>query len=135
MASSDMKLKYTWKELLTGAERLSTNDFEALFENLKRLRITRQPSPPPSPENDLLEKIKLPFLSQKESERYDFLYQQFREQNIDPVDYQELVSILQKREMAAAMQLENLVKLSELRNISLDSLKTELGLDKLNGYA
>lgn len=60
--------------------------------------------------------------------RYQTLSQKLHEETISPTEHKELLEIIDIIEAQKVKQLRHLIELSQLRNVSLDSLMDELNL-------
>lgn len=79
-------------------------------------------------ESRLLKKINrtAPELIQKQ---YDVLMGKKRDENLSEIEYENLIELTSFMESLQAERLENLIELSQIRNISLDKLIEQLELE------
>ncbi len=117
-------------DILNGISELETKDLEKFMQRIGHLIARRKVAHLPERESQLLMKINkaIPTTLQK---RYEDLLIKNREENITPIEHDELLKIIDKVEIKNAERLENLIELSRIRNISLDALMKQLHLNPL----
>lgn len=76
----------------------------------------------------LLETINKPLLPAQTHARYKQLSQQLHANNISPTEYDELLQLVDDAEQADAKRVQALFELAQLRNVPLDNLMQQLGI-------
>jgi len=86
-------------------------------------------------ENALLKKIKPDLgIAIKEWNRYDYLIDQLRKEQISENEHIELIALIDKVEIANAERLGYLFQLSKLRRVSVQQLMSDLGIRQRDVY-
>ena len=67
-------------------------------------------------------------------ERYAFLHEKMEVENLSDIEYQELLTLVDKEEKTRNKRFQYLLELSQLRNITLTELMDNLGLN-IRNYA
>lgn len=121
-------------QLLNGIAQLEISDLERFAEQVNLLLARRKFSSLPEPEADLLQKINqgLPANLQH---RYDELRGKLHDETITPEEHQELLELVDVVEQADAERLQSLIELSQLRQVSLPLLISQLGIHPPSIYA
>ena len=83
----------------------------------------------------MLKKINQSVLPEPILDRYCFLQDKMEVEELSDVEYEELLTLVDKEEKIRNKRFEYLFELSQLRNISLAELIDNLGLNVLNYYA
>lgn len=114
-------------QLLTGVAQLDTPDLEKLLVQVRQVLAHRQnPSLPALElELELLQKINQA-LPEEIQQKYNDLNAKMRSQTITPDEHQDLLKLINVVEQADGDRLQNLIQLSQLRNISLSELMKHL---------
>ncbi len=117
-------------DILNGISDLEIKDLEKFIQKVGQLIARRKMANFPEREGQLLIKINkaIPATLQK---RYEDLLLKNSEENISPLEHQELIKVIEKVETKNAERLEHLIELSQIRNISLDALMRQLHLKKI----
>jgi hypothetical protein len=120
-------------QLLSGVSQLETPDLEQFVGQINALLAQRK-VPSPRRETELLELINqgLPEAIQS---RYDELQAKLQDETIAPDEHEELLALIDPVEQATADRLRSLIELSQLRQVSLDELMTQLGIHHPPVYA
>lgn len=77
-------------------------------------------------EEELMQKINLHGVSQLELEKFAALDQKRKEEKLSPADHQELITLINKIEIAHAERMKYVIALAQLRGISVQQLMTDL---------
>jgi hypothetical protein len=117
-------------DILNGISELETKDLEKFMQKVGHLIARRKVAYLPERESQLLMKINKA-ISAPLQKRYEELLTKNREETITPIEHEELLKIIDKVETKNAERLENLIELSRIRNISLDTLMRQLHLNPL----
>jgi hypothetical protein len=117
-------------DILNGISELETKDLEKFMQRIGHLIARRKVAHLPARESQLLMKINKA-ISAPLQKRYEELLTKNREETITPIEHEELLKIIDKVETKNAERLENLIELSRIRNISLDTLMRQLHLNPL----
>ena len=125
MASSDIKLKYTWKELFAEAERLSNADFEKFASEILTKLARRKQSGPPDREAELLQKINTG-LPQKTQSRISELMAKNKTETITKTEQDELDGLIEMTENLTTERVGHLGELAQIRNVSVRELLEQL---------
>ncbi len=114
-------------EVLDGIEKLDTAEVERFLSQVSILLARRKAPSLSEREAELLEKINQgpPAAAQK---RYDELRAKLQTDSITPAEYEELLELIDQIEMADAERMRHLIELAQLRQVSLDELKNQLGI-------
>lgn len=120
-------------QLLSGVSQLETTDLEQFVSQVNYLLIQRKCNIPRR-ETELLEQINQGLPDQLQY-RYDELQIKLHDEVIKPEEHQELLSLIDAVEQASVDRLRSLIELSQLRQISLDDLITQLGIHHPPLYA
>ncbi len=136
MASAGNSIKITKQvdlgldDILNGISDLEIKDLEKFIQKVGQLIARRKVANFPEREGQLLIKINkaVPATLQK---RYEDLLLKNREENISPLEHEELLKVIEKVETKNAERLEYLIELSRIRNISLDTLMRQLHLNPI----
>ncbi len=100
-----------------------------LLSLLKNLATVSSAKPPRKPlsEATLLKKVNLN-ISESEWSLYRQLVNLRREENLSPNELEQLTALSEKIEQANAKRLHYLLALAQLRGVSLQQIKTDLGI-------
>jgi hypothetical protein len=122
------------EQLLSGVAQLETAELESFAEQVNFILAKRKGANLPQREIELLAKINrgLPAEIQK---RYDFLQSKLRAETITTEEHEELITMIDTVEQAGVDRLQALVELAQLRQISLDALMNQLGIQPPPVYA
>ena len=112
-------------QLLTGVAQLDTLDLEQLLIQIQQVLAHRQNPSLPALELELLQKINQA-LPEEIQQKYNDLSAKMRSQTVTPEEHQDLLKLIDIVEQADGDRLQNLIKLSQLRNISLAELMQQL---------
>ena len=112
-------------QLLTGVAQLNTPDLEQLLIQVQKVLAHRQNPSIPALEIKLLQKINQA-LPEEIQQKYNDLSAKIRSQTITPDEHQDLLKLIDVVEQADGDRLQNLIQLSQLRNISLSELMKQI---------
>ena len=121
-------------EFVGGVSQLETPEIEHLLSKISLILAQRRMPNLPAGESELLQKLGegLPDQIQR---RYDVLQQKLLAEEIAPKEHQELLGLIDIVEQADVERLKCLIELSQLRQISLDELMAQLGIEAPPAYA
>lgn len=116
-------------EILQNAKRLETTSFEKLYQNLTALRVQRHGIPMlDGAESNLLERINSEFDTQK-WERLQYLDWKIEFAALSEPEETESLRLAEDYELFSVERLRALSQLALLRQISLDELINQLGVN------
>jgi ABC-type phosphate transport system auxiliary subunit len=117
-------------QLLDGVAQLETTDLEKFAEQVNFLLARRKTPSLSAPEAELLQKINqgLPADTQR---RHDELRAKLHAETITPAEHREFLALVDIIEQTDAGRLQNLIKLSGLRQVTLPDLIHQLGIQTL----
>ena len=129
MTVSNTTISPSITDVMQAAEQLTTYDLVHLIQELLRLRFRRQAPTVSAQETKLLEKINqaLPVETQV---RYEYLIERSLDEMLTTEEHAELISLNQRTEQMSVERLENLIKLSKIRQIAVPKLMEQIGLPK-----
>ena len=119
------KVQIDSDELLAGLAQLKTPDLEALLSQANIILAKRKVPNLSAQESELLLKINQGLPEQIQS-RYDELRGKLRNEVITSSEHEELLTLIDKVELKGAERLEHLIKLAQLREVSLSELMEPL---------
>ena len=123
-----MEMQPTVTELYKNAERLEPKDLSHLLKKLTILLFKRSGANVlPDKEAVLLQELNKGFPADKWA-RLKELDQKMEFNEINEEEQAELLQLSKEYEHASLQRLKILTKLAELRNVSLDTLTTQLGI-------
>ncbi len=126
-----MSVKPTVSEILDSASRLGEKDFESLFRKIALLHVQRSGMPAmPQDEAELLAQINKGFQAGK-LERLQYLDWKMETSGLNEKEATESLRLATAYENYTVRRLQLLVKLADLRKVSLDELMTQLELKPL----
>lgn len=112
-------------DVLNGVAALDTPELEEFFHKVAQVLAERKAPHLSASESELLRKINAGY-PQELTKRYEYLLTQKKKQALSSGEQQELVEISDQFEALDALRMENLLALSQLRNISLEELLRNL---------
>lgn len=121
-------------QLLSSIAELETPALEQFVGEVNSLLAQRKATTLPRREIELLEQINQG-LPDETQQRYDTLQIKLQDEVITPEEHQELLSLIETVEAATVERLEALVELSNLRDVALDVVMEQLGLQASAVYA
>lgn len=113
--------------VLAVARELDTQDLEAVIKDLLALRAQRQGATLPREELLLLEKINKS-LKPEQLQRFEYLRRKGHREDINDTEQQELIDLTTQIEKFDAQRLKHLIKLAQLRRVSLREVMDQIGL-------
>lgn len=123
------KVSFNINELLNDVTQLNTREIERIVSELSMILARRKAPSLPEQESILLQKIGegLPDVIQN---RYETLQKKLLAEEVAPDEHYELLELIEITEQADADRLSALIQLSQLRQVSLDTLMSQLGLQQ-----
>lgn len=116
------------EQVLKGVDSLDTPELERFLAQVSALLARRKAPSIPQREAVLLQHINRPLLLPAQQLRYQQLSQRLQADNILPNEYDELLALVDTHEQADAARMQCLFELAQLRNVSLDTLMQQLGI-------
>ena len=127
MSTTEVRSRVSVDELLNGVAQLETPELERFISGVLSLRAKRVAPSVSQEEAQLLEKIN-EGLSPAVQQRYDELTAKRRAEILTPEEYQELLALIDRNELADAERIQALTELAQLRRVPILSLMAELGI-------
>lgn len=115
------------EELIGGVSQLDTIEIEHLLSEISMILAQRKAESLPNRESVLLRLIG-EGLPENLQSRYDLLQQKLLAEQMTPEENQELLGLIDIVEAADAERLKHLIELSQLRQVTLDELMIQLGI-------
>lgn len=122
---SQVELEFV--EVLKGVERLETEELEQFLAKVMTIRAQRRAPSLPQVETELLQKINQDVPLEVRS-RYDELHEKMLDETLTPDEQQELIELSDQIKFADAERLCHLLRLAELRKVTVDTLMDQLEL-------
>jgi len=122
-------VKVGFEDLVEGISQMDTSSLEKFSEAVQQL-IRKRKTPNQTARELALIKIiysKLPSATQK---RYDSLYKKLQDETICEEEHQELLMLIERAEQHNVKWLEALIELAQLRAVSVQKVKKQLGIEK-----
>jgi hypothetical protein len=117
----------TLDELLQAANQLSEPDLETLTAQVLELRARRKVHVLDEDESELLQLINQG-VPESIHQRYQVLAEKRDDEALNDDEYEELLELSDRVEQLSADRLEALVKLAELRQVTLPQVMDDLGI-------
>lgn len=115
-------------DMLHGVSEWNTSDLEIFLQQIAHLLATRKAPGLAKREAALLLKIGEGY-PRELSSKYNALESKLQDGVISPAEHLELIALTDRMEELDAERLKYLLELAQLRNISLDMLLRQLGLN------
>ena len=127
MSLVEIKAQLPTEQLLEAIEQLDQAELDDFVHRVIALRAKRQAPSLSKSESELLQRINqgIPVGMQK---RYNELIAKRKEETLEPQEYGELLDLTDQVEELEAERVADLVELARLRQVSLDTLMTQLGI-------
>jgi len=114
-------------EVLQGLARLGTKELEQCVEKVIVLQAQRRAPSLPKDETELLQQINHGMPADMR-QRYDALNAKLHDETITPEEHEELLTLIDRLELADAERMQRLVALAQIRGVSVDTLMEQLGI-------
>ena len=114
-------------EVLQGLARLETKELEQFVEQVMALQAQRRAPSLPKDETELIQQINRG-LPADIRQRYDALNAKLHDETITPQEHAELLTLIDRIELADAERMQRLVALARFRGVSVDTLMEQLGI-------
>jgi len=114
-------------QVLRCVEMLDTPELERFFSQVGILLAHRKAPSIPQREAVLLQQINTPLPAQTRAD-YQDISQKLRDENITPAEHAHLLTLVDVVELADAERMQHLFELAQLRNVPLDTLMQQLGI-------
>jgi hypothetical protein len=122
-----MSQQLSFSDLVKGATRLDSKDYEKFVTTVNKLRAEQQPDTLSPQEAALLKKINYGFPIEK-WQRLQDLDVKMEETSLSEQEYTELTSLTDTYEKYCVQRIRLLKKLALLRNMSMEETLHKLGL-------
>ena len=116
------------EQVLQGVEKLDTPELERFLSQVGILLARRKAPSIPQREAVLLQKINKPLLSVPVQMHYQQLSQKLQTDAITQTEHEDLLNLVDSVEQADAERMQSLFELAQLRNLPLDTLMQQLGI-------
>jgi hypothetical protein len=123
-----MSVQLSVSEILNNVESLETNKFEQLYRELFTLRVRRNGASLNAVESQLLNKINNEF-DPKKWERLTYLDWKLEYSALTPKEEAESLKLAEAYENYSVERLKCLSQLAMLRQVSIDNLMVQLGIN------
>jgi len=114
-------------EVLHGLARLGTKELEQFVDKVIALQAQRRAPSLPKDETELLQQINRG-LPADIWQRYDALNAKLHDETITPEEHEELLTFIDRIELADAERMQRLIALAQLRSVSVDTLMEQLSI-------
>ena len=114
-------------EVLQGLARLGTKELDQFVEKVIALQAQRRAPSLPKNETELLQQINRG-LPADIRQRHDALNAKLHDETITPQEHEELLTLIDRIELADAERMQRLVALAQIRGVSVDTLMEQLGI-------
>jgi len=121
------RIEIDFEEVLQGIAQLRMKDLERFVDRVVALQAQRRAPSLPKQEAELLQKINQG-LPPEVRKRYEELNDKLHEEAITPEEHQELLQLIDRLELADAERLRHLIELADIRNVSVDTLMSQLDI-------
>ena len=128
MSFVQVRAQLPTEELLEAVNQLDQTELDDFVHRVIALRAKRQASSLPKAESELLQRVNqgVPVGIQK---RYDNLIAKRQKEILTQQEYDELIRLTQQVEKLEAERMHDLAELACLRQVSLDELFVQLGIE------
>ena len=114
-------------EVLHGLARLGTKELAQFVDKVIALQAQRRAPSLPKDETELLQQINCG-LPADIRQRYDALNTKLHDETITPEEHAELLTFIDRLELADVERMQRLVALAQIRGVSVDTLMEQLGI-------
>ena len=114
-------------EVLQGLARLGTKELEQFVEKVMALQAQHRAPSLSKDETELLQQINCG-LPAAIPQRYDALNAKLHDETITTEEHEELLTLIDRLELADAERIQRLIALARLRSVSVDTLMEQLGI-------
>jgi hypothetical protein len=114
-------------EVLQGLAQLQTKELEQFVDKVLTLQAQRRALSLPEDETELLQQINRG-LPADILQRYDALNTKLHDETITPQEHEELLTLIDRLELADAERMQRLVTLAQIRGVSVDTVMKQLGI-------
>jgi hypothetical protein len=128
MPTIQIEANLSSEHLLNAARQMSRRELSQFIEQVLALRARHEAPVLPVAESELLLKINQPVPADLQR-RYEELIARRDERTLSPEDHQELLRLTDQVELLEAERVRHLIELARLRNVSLDELMRQLGME------
>lgn len=124
------KIQIDTEELLAGLSQLQTQELEGILLQANVLLAQRKAPNLSASESEILSAINQGLPAHVQA-RYNELSEKMRVDSILQTEHDELLALVDQIELRDAERLDNLIKLAQLRSVSLDTLVRQLDITPL----
>jgi hypothetical protein len=127
MSTIQVEAQLSSEQLLKAVQQLSEQELEQLFDKIVELRSPQLAPRLPLAESELIAKINQPMPLDRR-QRYHKLIAKRRAGSLTDSEYEELLQLTDEAENADAERMRCLVELARIREITLDELMIQMGI-------
>lgn len=120
-------VKVSLEELLDGVSQMDLSSLEKFSDEINRLIARKKHPRPTERELELISQIYQP-LEEKIQLRYDELFNKNSEDKLTKKEHKELLKLVEVAENHNVKWLAALVELAQLRGVSIEEVKNQLGI-------
>lgn len=131
MPTIQIEANLSFEQLLNAARQMSYRELQHFVEQVLILRAQHDAPTFPVAESEMLLKINQP-ISTGLQHRYDELIARRDERTLTAEEYSELLHLTDQVESLEAERVKHLIELAKLRQVSLDEVMRQLGLQPLS---
>lgn len=128
MPTIQIEANLSFEQLLNAARQMSRQELAQFAERVLLLRAQREARVLPSAEAELLLQINHPVPAAMQ-DRYDELLKRRDARTLSTAEQEELLQLTDQIELLEAERVKHLIELARLRQVSLDEVMKQLGLE------
>lgn len=121
-------LEVSTESILSVVAQMTEKEFNKFVEDAKKLRSKSNKSKWTKRDIEIIQKINKCVLSADEQKKFDELVKKRRKEIIETEELEELITLSEKSESLNVKRIKNLIKLAELKKVSLDEIMNRLGI-------
>ena len=121
-------------DLISGVSSLETTEIELFMQKLCQL-IARRKTPSASEQETILLTAINQAIPQKLQMRYTEMVEKLENETMTPAENKVFLKLVEKMETQNAKRLQHLLELSQLREVSLETVMSQLHLNTPNAHA
>lgn len=121
-------------DLISGVSSLETTEIELFMQKLGQL-IARRKTPSASEQETILLTAINQAIPQKLQMRYTEMVEKLENETMTPAENKVFLKLVEKMETQNAKRLQHLLELSQLREVSLETVMSQLHLNTPNAHA
>ncbi len=130
MSVIQVEAQLSAEELLKAVEQLSAQELEQFFDKIVKMRAQQSAPRLSLQESELIARINQP-MALDIRQQYDDLIAKRRASSLTKKEHEELLRLTNEVEKSDAERVHCLVELARIRNLSIDDLMNQLGIQAL----